>query len=212
MQRHYSVNKGLYSQHYGLPSGHIWLWELDHKEGRASKNWFLLTVVSEKTPESPLDCKEIKPVNLMGNQPWILIGKTDAESEASVFWPPDVNSQLIGKDPDDRKDWGQKEKRASEDEMTGWHHQCNGHELGQTPGDGEEQGGLACCSPWGLKESDMTGWLNNIIASWYLEQNFCFNIPLYKWKNNICLLRKFWRDQWKKTYRFEPLVISVTFC
>jgi len=148
----------------------------------------------------------------MGNQPWILIGKTDAESEASVFWPPDVNSQLIGKDPDDRKDWGQKEKRASEDEMIGWHHQCNGHELGQTLGDGEEQGGLACCSPWGLKEWDMTGWLNNIIASWYLEQNFCFNIPLHKWKNNICLLRKFWRDQWKKTYRFEPLVISVTFC
>ena len=97
-QRHYSANKGLYSQGYGLPSGCIQLWELDHKEGRTPKNWCLWTVVLEKTPESPLASKEIKPVNLKGNQPWILIERTDGKAEAPVFCSPDENSQLIGKD------------------------------------------------------------------------------------------------------------------
>ena len=96
----------------------------------------------EKTLQSPLDSKEIKLVNLKGDQPWILIGRTDAP----VFWSPDANSWLIGKVPDAGKDWGQKEKRASEDEMAGQHHQCNGHELRQTPGGGEGRGGMACCS------------------------------------------------------------------
>ena len=114
----------------------------------------------EKTPESPLDSKDIKPVNLKGNQPWILIGRTDAEAEAPVLWSSDVNSQLTGKLPDAGKDWGQK-KRASEDEMAGWHHQCNGHELGQTSRDSERQWDLACYSPLGHKELDMTGRLNN---------------------------------------------------
>ena len=100
------------------------------KEGRAPKNWCLRTVVLEKTPESSLDSKEIKSVNLKGNQPWILTGRTDAEAEAPVFWSPDVNSQLIGKVPDAGKDWGQKEKRTSKDEMAGWHHWCNERELG----------------------------------------------------------------------------------
>ena len=104
---HYSADKYPYSQGYGLPSGHIWLWELDCKEGRAPKNWCLWTVVLEKTLESPLDKKEIK-INLKGNQPWILIGKTDAKAEAPVFWSPDVNSQLIGKVPDAGKDWGRR--------------------------------------------------------------------------------------------------------
>ena len=104
-----------------------------------------------------LDSKEIKPVNPKGNQPWILVGRTNAEAEAPVFCSSDVNSRLIGKVPDAGKDWGQ-EKRASEDEMTGWHHWCNGHELGKTSGDGEGQGGLACCSPWGQKESNMDYW------------------------------------------------------
>ena len=160
-QRHYSANKGPYSQGYGLPSGHVWLWELDHKEGRASENWCFQTVVLEKTPESPVDSKEIKPVNLKGNQPWIFSGRTDAEAEAPVFWSSCANSWLIGKFPDAGKDWGQKEKRASEDGMAGWYHWCNEHELGQTPGNGEGQGGLECCSPWGCEESDMTRWLNN---------------------------------------------------
>ena len=124
----------------------------------------------EKTPESLLDDKEIKSVNLKGNQPWIVIGKIDAEAETPVFWSPDVKSWLIGKVRDAGKDWGQNEKRASEDELTGWHHGWNGHELGQTSGDGEGQGGLVCCSPWSSKESDMTGQLNN--------NNF-MGVPLY---------------------------------
>ena len=113
-QRHYSANKGPYSQGYGLPSGHIRLQELDSKEGRAPMNWHLWIVMLEKTPESPLDNKEIKPANLKGNPPWIFVGKTDAEAEVLVFWSSDVNSQLIGKVPDAGKDWGQKEKRVSE--------------------------------------------------------------------------------------------------
>ena len=139
----------------------MWLWELDHKEGRAPKNWCLQTAVLEKTPESPLYNKKIKPVNLKGNQPWILIGRTDVKAEAPVFWSPDENSQLTGKVSDAGKDWGQKEKRAPENERAGWHHWCNGHETGQTSGDGEGQGGLWCCSPWGRKESDTTERLNN---------------------------------------------------
>ena len=135
-QRHYSANKSPYNQAYGFPSSHIWLWELDCKKGRAPKYWCLWTVVLQKTPESPLDSK-IKPVDLKANQSWILVGRTDAETP--IFWSPDVNSWLIGKVPDARKDWGQKKQRASEDEMARWHHQCNGHELGQTSGDGEGQ-------------------------------------------------------------------------
>ena len=108
-------------------------------------------MVLEKTPENNLDKKEIKSVNLKGNQPWKLFGRTDAEVETPVFWSSDVNSWLIGKVPDAGKDWRQKDKRVSEDEMAGWHYWCNEHELGQTPGDDEGQGGLACCSPCGCK-------------------------------------------------------------
>ena len=106
--------------------------------------------------ESPLDCKEIKPVNPKGNQYSIFIGMTDAEAETPILWPPDAKSQFIGKDPDAGNDWGEEEKRATEDEMVGWHHQLNGHEFEQTPGDSEVQGSLACCSLWGHKESDTT--------------------------------------------------------
>ena len=158
-QRHYSAYKGPYSQGYGLPGGYVWLWELDHKEGRKPKNWCLWAVMLEKTPESPLDIKEIKPVSLKGVQPWIFTGRTDAEAEAPVFWSTDVKRPAIGKIPDAGKDWGQNEKRASE--MAGWHHRCNEHELEQILEDSEEKGDLACCSPWGCKESDMTGRLNN---------------------------------------------------
>ena len=129
-----------------------WMWELDYKEGWAPKNWCFWTVVLEKTLESPLDCKEIQPVHPKGNQLWIFIGRTDAENEASIVWPLNAKSQLIGKDPDAGKDWRQEEKGATEDEIVGWHHWLNGHE--QTPGDSEGQGGLACCSPWGCKELD----------------------------------------------------------
>ena len=104
----------------------------------------------EKIPESPLDSKEIKSVSLKGDQPWIFTGRTDAEAEAPMFWSSDANSWLIGKVPDAGKDWRQKDKRVSE-EMAGRDHWCNDHEFGQTPGDGEEQGGLACCSLWGRR-------------------------------------------------------------
>ena len=115
----------------------------------------------EKTLESPLDCKEIQPGHPKGNQSWIFIGKINTEAEAPIIWPPDVKNQLIGKVPDAGKDWRQEEKGTTEDDMVGWHHWLNGHKFEQTPGIGDGQGSLACCSPWGRKESDTTGWLNN---------------------------------------------------
>ena len=151
-QSYHFVNKGLYSQSYGFSSSPVWMWELDHKEGWALKNWCFWTVVLEKTLESPLDSKDIKPVNPKGNQPWIFTRSTDAE--ASIFWPPDAKSWLI-KDLDAVKDWRQ-EKQVTDDDMDGWHHWFNGHEFEQTPGDSERQGSLACYSPWGCKESGMT--------------------------------------------------------
>ena len=126
------------------------------KEGWMPKNWCFQTVMLEKNLESPLDSKEIKPINPKGDQHGIFVGRTDAEAEAPIIWQPDANSRLIGKDPDAGKDWGQEEKRMTEDQMVGWHHWFNGHELGQTLGESEGQGSLACCSPWSHKESDMT--------------------------------------------------------
>ena len=123
------------------------MWELDHKKGWVPNNWCFQILVLEKTHESPLDCKETKPVNPKGNQPWIFIGRTDAETEAPILWPCDAKSQLTGKDPGSGKDWGQEEKAATDDEMVGWHYQLIGHESEQTLGDGEGQESLACCSP-----------------------------------------------------------------
>ena len=117
-------------------------------------NWCFWTVVLEKTLESPLDRKEIQPVHPKGNQSWIFIERTDAET--LILWPPDANNWLIGKDPDVGKDWRWEEKGTTEDEMVGWHHRLKGHKFEQTPGDSGGQGTLACCNPWGCKESDMT--------------------------------------------------------
>ena len=117
-------------------------------------------MVLEKNLGSPLDYKEIKPINPKGNQPLIFIGKTDAEAETPTLWPPDAKNWLIGKDPDVRKDWRQEEKGTIEDEMVGWHHQLNGHEFEQALGVGDGQGGLVCCSPWGHKELDITDQVN----------------------------------------------------
>ena len=139
-------------------SSYSWMCELDD-EGWVPKNWCFWTVVLEKTLESPLNSKEIKPVNSKGNQPWIFIGRTSAE--AAIFWPPDVKRWLIEKAPDAGKDWGQEEKGATEDETVGWHHQLKGPESEQTLGDSEGQGSLACCSPWGHRESKTTLQLNN---------------------------------------------------
>ena len=110
--------------------GHIWMWELDRKESWAPKNWCFWTVVLEKTLESP-HCKEIQPVHPKGSQSWVFIGRTDAEAEAPIFWPPDAKSCLIWKDPDASKHWRQEEKGTTEDELVGWHHQLNGYELGK---------------------------------------------------------------------------------
>ena len=127
---------------------------------KLSTELMLLTVVLEKTLESPLDCKENQPVHPKGDQSWVFIGRTDAEAETLVLWPPCAKSWLIGKDPDAGWDWGQEEKGTTEDEMVGWHHQLDGHGFEKTPGVGDGQGGLACCYSWGLKESDTTEWLN----------------------------------------------------
>ena len=124
------------------------------------KNWCFWTVVLEKTLQRPLDCKEIKPVHPK-DQSWMFIGRTAAEAEAPILWPPDVKNWLIWKDPDAGKDWGQEEKGMTVDEMVGWHHWLNGHEFEQALEVGDGQGSLVCCSPWGRKESDMTERLNN---------------------------------------------------
>ena len=129
-------------------SSHIWVWELDHKDSWALKNWCFWTVVLEKILESPLDCKEIKPVKPKWNLSWIFIGRTDAEVEAPILWPPDSKSQLIGKNPDTGKVWGQEEKGAVEDEMVGLHHWLNGHEFEESLGDNKGRESLVCCSPW----------------------------------------------------------------
>ena len=135
------------------------------KECWEQKNWCFWTVVLEKILESPLDCKEIQLINPKGNQSWIFIGRTDVEAETPVLWPPYVKNWLTGKDPDAGRDWGQEEKRTPEDEMAGWHHQLDAHEFEWTPGVGDGQGSLSCCSPWGCKESDTTKGLN-----WILER------------------------------------------
>ena len=121
---------------YGFSRGHVWMWELDYKESWAPKNLYFWTVVLEKTLESPLDCQEIQPDNPKGNQSWIFIGRTDAEAETPIRWPPYAKVWLIGEDPDAGRDWGQEEKGMTEDEMVGWHHWLDGHEIGQTLGVG----------------------------------------------------------------------------
>ena len=137
----------------------VWIWELDHKESWALKNWCFWTVVLENTLESPLDCREIKPVNGKGNQSWIFIGRTGAEAKAPILWPPDVENCLTGKDSDDGKDWRQEEKGTTENKMVGWHHQLDGHEFEQVSGVGEGQGSLECCNPWVAKrQTQLSDW------------------------------------------------------
>ena len=157
-QRHYFVNKGPYSQSYGFSRSHVWMWEVDHKEGWVSKNWCLWTVALEKTLDSPLDYKEMKPVNPKENKSWIFIGRTDAKTEVPILWPSDARNWLIRKDLDDGKVRRQEEKVMTEDEMVGWRHWLDGHEFEQAPGIGK--GSLACFSPCDCKESDRAEQLN----------------------------------------------------
>ena len=159
-QRHHFDNKGPYSQGYGLSSGHIWLWELEHKESWVLNNLCPLTVVLEKTFKSPMDSKVINSVGLKGNQPWKFIGRTDTEAEAPDLWPPDVNSWLnislmLGK-TEGRRKWGH-DRGWCLDGIT----DAMDMNLDITLGDGGRQGDLACCSPWGHKEPDTTWQLNN---------------------------------------------------
>ena len=149
------------------------MWELVYKETWALKNWCFWNVVLEKTLESPLDCKEIKPVNPKGSQSWIFFGRTDAE--APILWPSDVKNWLLGKDPDAGQDWRQEEKGTTEDEMVGWHYQLNGHEFEQVLDVGNGQRSHACCSPWGRNEFNMIERLN-----WYK------NLMKYlRWKQKL---------------------------
>ena len=127
-QRHYFANKVPSSQSYGF-SVVLYGCELDYKESSVPKNWCFWTVVLENTLESPLDCKEIQPVHLKRNQSWIFIGRTDAEAETPILWPPDVKNWLTWKDLDAGKDWRWEEKGTIEDELVGWHHRLYGHEL-----------------------------------------------------------------------------------
>ena len=147
------------------------MWELDHTEDWAPKNRCFWTVVLERTRESSLDSKKIKPVRSKGNQPWIFIGRTDVEAKIPILWPPHAKSWLIWKDPDAGKDWGQGEKRMTEDELVGRHHWLNGHEWEQTPGESEGQGSVVCCSLRSRKESDTSKRLkSNNRWSYYPKQ------------------------------------------
>ena len=159
------------------------MWDLGYKESWVPKNWRFWTVVLEKTLESPLDCKEIKPVNPKGNQSWIFIGRTDVEAETPILWPPDSKNWLIGKDPDSGKDWRQEEK-GTEDEMLGWHHQLDGHEFEQALGVHHGQGSLACCSPWD----------HRVGHHWATELNWTLCVPLHlakQWHYSLSLHPKF---------------------
>ena len=162
-QRHHFANKGTYSQSYGFSSSHVQMWEVDHKEGWVLKNWCFQSVVLEKTLESPLDSKDIKPISPKGDQPWIFIGRTEAK--VLILWPPDAKSQFIGKDWCwERLKAGEGGDRGWDDWMVSWI--LNGHEFQQILGVSEGQGSLECCSSWGLKESDTTEQLNKIHDLW----------------------------------------------
>ena len=151
------------------------MWELDRKSGWAPRIWCLQTAVLEKSVESLLDCKEIQPVHPKGDQCWVFIGRTDAEADAPILWPPDAQNWLIGQDPDVGKDWRREEKGTTEDEMAGWHHWLNGHECEQSPGNSEGQGGLVAAAHGVTKSRvGMTEWLDDSIK--YGDQII---IPVY---------------------------------
>ena len=155
---YYFANKSPSSQSYGFSISHVWMWELDHKEGWAPKNWCSWTVVLEKTVENPLDCKEIKPVHHKENQPWMFTGRTEAP--APVLWPPDTKSWLIGKDPGAVKDRRQEKKGMTGQD--GWHHLLSGHELEQALEEDERQRSLECCSPWSGRERRLSDWTTTV--------------------------------------------------
>ena len=159
-QRHHFANKELSSHSYGFSSCQVWMWELDHIEDWGPKSWCFQIVVLERTLENPLDSKEIKSVYPKGNQPWISVGRSDAEAEAPIFWSPDEKSRFIGKDPDGGKDWDQDGKGVIVNEKVEWHHRLNGHEFEKTLKVVKDRETWHA-AVWGRKELDMTEWLNN---------------------------------------------------
>ena len=167
-QRCYFANKGLSSQGCGFSSGQVWMWELDYKASWALKNWCFWTVLWEKTLESPLDCKEVKPVNPKGSRSWIFIGRTDAKVETPILWLPDAKNWLIWKDLDAGKGGRQKEKEMTKDEMVAWHHWLDEHEFG------DGQGSLLCCRPWVAKSQTwLSDWTEVSSPKHLLFQSSC---------------------------------------
>ena len=162
---HYFANKGRSSQIYGFSTSHVWMWELDYKESWAPKNWSFWTVELEETLESPLDCKESQPVHPKRDQSWIFIGRTDAEAETPMLWPPDAKNWLIGKKP---WCWGRL-KAGAEGDDRGWHHRLDGHEFEQPLGVDDGQGRLACCSPWSHKKLDTLSDWTELILNYVLK-------------------------------------------
>ena len=162
------------------------MWELDHKESWALKNWCFWTVVLEKTLKSPLDCKEIQPVHPKGDQSWVFIGRIHAKAETPILWPPELKNWLIGKDPDAGKDWRQEEKRMTEDEMVAWHHWLDGHVFEQALGDDEGQESLAC---WVHGVAKSHTWLSNwtTTRSGGIEKNWGVTVNGHR--------ASFWRDE-----------------
>ena len=155
----------------------------------SAEELMLWTVVLEKTPESPLECKEIQPVHSKGDQPWVFFGRNDAKAETPVLWPPHAKSWLIGKDSDAGRDCGQEEKGMTEDEMAGWHHWLDGHEFEWTPGDGDGQGGLVCCDSWGRRVGH--DWVTELnwggCANFLNQENkvYCINSPFLSWRISL---------------------------
>ena len=186
----------------------LWLWELDCEEGWALKNWYFWTVVLEKTLESPLDCKEIQPVHSEGDQTWDFFGRNDAKAETPVLWPPHAKSWLIG------KDWCWEELRAggvrtTEDETVGWHHRLNGHEFEWTPGVGDGQGGLVCCSPWGRKESDTTERLNWTEKCSMQSNEMIIRMVTRRWESPIAAEDFLERQDRKPTIKLKALMFII---
>ena len=178
-------------------------------------NWYFWSVVLEKTLESPLDSKEIQAVHPKGDQSWVFIGRTDAEAETPVLWPPHGKSWLIGKDSGAGRDWGQEEKGMTEDEMAGWHHRLDGHEFEWTAGVSDGQGGLVCCNSWGGKESDTTEQLNwmtpgtELNDTWYWTSFHIFAIGISSLAR--CLLRFFVHFQWGCLFSYHWILVLRIF-
>ena len=176
------------------------MWELDYEESWVPKNWCVWTVMLEKTLESLLDCKEIQPVHSRGDQSLVFFGRNDAKAETPVLWPPHVKSWLIEKDSDARRDWGQEEKGTTKEEMVGWHHQLDERESEWTLGVGDGQGGLACCSSWGWKETRLSDWteLNWRLPSSGQQVQDLTDFNISKVRIYLTMEEKCYNGRWKK--------------